>query len=135
MAVKYSSRNLHVQAKEAEQAGEASAAAKIYSQALKNDPMDDIAYNRLMVYYRRQKDYKMELKIIQTAIAAHLRHAQETGQQWLKKNKKTARTAKALVKSLGLVDRKGLPKLETRQLATWRKRMTVVRKRMKQTTA
>ncbi len=132
MAVKYSSHNLHVQAKEAEQAGETEEAAKIYSQALKNDPMDDIAYNRLMVYYRRQKDYKMELKIIQAAIAAHLRHAQETGQQWLKKNKKTARTAKALVKSLGLVDRRGLPKLETHQLATWRKRMTVVRKRMKQ---
>lgn len=132
MAVRYTSRNLHVRAKQAEQAGEPEEAVKLYNQALKNDPTDDLAYNRLMVYYRRKKDYKKELSIIQSAIASHLRHAQETGQQWLKKNKKTARTAKALVKSLGLIDKKGTPKLETRQIAAWRKRLTVVRKRLNQ---
>lgn len=132
MAVSYTSRNLHVRARQAEQAGEPEEAARLYTQALKNDPMDDLAYNRLMVYYRRKKDYKAELRIIQSAIASHIRHAQESGQQWLKKNKKTARMAKALVKSLGLVDRKGMPKLETRQLAAWRKRLAVVRKRLRQ---
>jgi len=132
MAVKYSSHNLHVRARQAEQAGEAEEAVSLYNQALKNDPMDDLAYNRLMVYYRKRKEYRKELKMIQVAIAAHVRHAQDTGNLWLKKNRKTARTAKALVKSLGLLDRKGIPKLETRQIAAWRKRMTVVRKRLKQ---
>lgn len=131
MAVRYSSRNLHVQAKEAEQAGEAGQAIELYQKALKKDPMDDLAYNRLMVNYRRGKQYRKELQIIQAAIAAHLKNAQETQQQWLKRNKKTARTAKALIKSLGLVDPKGLPKLETRQLNTWRRRLAVVRKRLK----
>ncbi|AXY74121.1 tetratricopeptide repeat protein [Paraflavitalea soli] len=135
MAVRYSSHNLHVRAKEAEQAGEPAQAVKLYTQALKNDPMDDISYNRLMVHYRRQKDYQKELKIIQAAIAAHLHHAQQTGEQWLKKNKQTARTARALVKSLGLVDRKGMPKLETRQIETWQKRMGIVRKRIRQSAA
>lgn len=132
MAIRYSSHNLHVKAKEAEQAGESDTAADLYRKALKADPMDDLAYNRLMVYFRRKKDYKKELQLIQAAIKAHLQHAQQNQQQWLKRNKKTARTAKALVKSLGLVDRTGAPRLETRQLNTWRKRMTVVRKRLKQ---
>jgi tetratricopeptide (TPR) repeat protein len=133
MAVRYSSRNLHVRAKQAEQGGNPDEAVKLYNQALKNNPADELAYNRLMVYYRRKKEYKKELAIIRSAIASQLRHAQESGLQWLKKNRKTARTAKALVKSLGLVDRKGMPKLETRQIAAWRKRLALVLKRLKQT--
>lgn len=64
------------------------------------------------------------------AIAAYARHAQESQQAWLRRHKKTARLAKALVKSLGLTDRKGIPVIENRQLATWRKRLQVVRKRL-----
>lgn len=131
MAVKYTSQNLHVRAREAEQAGETDTAEKLYKQALKNDPLDDLAWNRLMVTYRRRKDYKQEQQIIKAAIAAHVQHAQDDQAAWLKRNRKTARTAKALVKSLGLLDRKGMPKLETRQLEAWRKRLTLVNKRIK----
>ena len=130
MAIRYTSRNLHVQAKEAEQAGEADTAADLYRRALKADPLDDIAYNRLMVYYRRRKEYKKEQQLIQEAIASHLKQAHTAQTDWLKRNKKTARTAKALVKSLGLVDRKGIPKLETEILRKWRKRLAVVKKRL-----
>lgn len=130
MAPRYTSRNLHVQAREAEQAGEADTAADLYKQALKTDPLDDIAYNRLMVYHRRRKEYRKEKQLIEAAIAAHLKQAHTAQADWIRRNKKTARTAKALVKSLGLVDRKGAPKLETEILRKWRKRLTVVRKRL-----
>ncbi|MBO9633099.1 MAG: hypothetical protein J7578_08265, partial [Chitinophagaceae bacterium] len=83
MALRYSSQNLHVQAHEAEQAGERDTAAKIYQRAIRVDPMDDHAYNRLMVYYRRKKEYRKELQIIQTAIGAHLKHAHEEQMDWL----------------------------------------------------
>lgn len=132
MAVTFSSHNVHVQAKEAEQAGEIDQAIKLYQQAIKNQPLDDLAYNRLMVNYRKRKDYKKEEETINAAIASHLRSAKESQMTWLNSNKKTARTAKSLAKSLGFLDKKGTPKLETRQLATWRKRLTVVKKRLQQ---
>jgi hypothetical protein len=84
-----------------------------------------------MVYYRRQKEYRKEIQVINAAIAAHEQHAQDYQHVWLKRNKQTAQVAKALVKSLGLVDRKGKPVLENRQLRLWRKRLAVVKKRLK----
>lgn len=131
MATRYTSRNLHVRAKEAEKQGDTAEAVKYYYQALKNDPTDQLAYNRLMVYFRRRKEYRKELQVIQAAIASQQRHAMDAQQGWMRRNKKTARTAKALAKSLGLINQKGMPILETRQLATWRKRLNVVRQRLK----
>lgn len=131
MALRYSSHNIHVQAKEAEQAGETDAAIKLYLQAIKSNPLDDLAYNRLMVQLRKRKEYKEEIKVIKTAISSHQDEAREQQQQWLKRNKKTARTATALVKSLGMVDRKGLPNVETRQLSAWKKRLALIQKKTK----
>jgi tetratricopeptide (TPR) repeat protein len=132
MARQHSTRFLLFQARKAERAGELPEAVDLYNQIVKQDPEEDYAYNRLMVYYRRQKEYRKELQVIRSAIAAHEQHAADYQQAWIKRNKTTARVAKALVKSLGLVDRKGKPVLENRQLAVWKKRMTVVRKRLKQ---
>jgi len=131
MPARFTSRNLHARAKEAAQQGDAEEAVKYYYRALKNDPADAIAYNRLMVYYRRRKEYRKELQVIQAAIASQQRHALEYQQSWVRRNKKTARTAKALAKSLGLINQKGMPVVETLQLNTWRKRMNMVRKRLK----
>jgi tetratricopeptide (TPR) repeat protein len=131
MPTRYNSRNLHARAKQAEQEGDMAEAVKYYYQALKKDPADAIAYNRLMVYYRRRKEYRKELQVIQAAIASQQRYALDYQQTWVRRNKKTARTAKALAKSLGLINQKGMPVLETQQLNTWKKRMNIVRKRMK----
>jgi tetratricopeptide (TPR) repeat protein len=117
-------------ARRSEEIGGLSEAAEIYERIIKQAPMEAVAHNRLMVLTRREKDYRKELRIIQQAIAAHTRHAQENQQAWLRSHKKTARLAKALVKSLGLTDRKGLPVVENRQLANWRKRLQVVKKRL-----
>jgi tetratricopeptide (TPR) repeat protein len=130
MVIKYSNKYLLAKARVAEQEGRPEEAERLYTEAIKNDPLEVTAYHRLMVYYRRQKDYKQEQAIIQAAIAAHQRHAQERHQTWLQQNKQTARTARALVKSLGLVDKKGIPKVENLQLEAWRKRLQLVRKRL-----
>jgi predicted Zn-dependent protease len=131
MQIRYSNSYLLAKAKQAEQAGQADEAAQLYTELIKNKPVEAFAYNRLMVYYRRKKEYKKEQQLIKTAIAAYVHQAQESQEAWLKKNKLTARTAKALVKSLGLVDKKGSPIVENSQLTAWRKRLEVVRKRLK----
>ena len=130
MARQHSIPYLLGKARQAEQSGELSEAADLYERITKQAPMEAVAYNRLMVYYRRQKNYKKELQVIRQAIAAYARHAQESHDAWLRRHKRAARLAKALVKSLGLTDRKGIPVIENRQLATWRKRLQVVRKRL-----
>lgn len=117
-------------ARRAEQLGDIPEAAEIYERIAKQAPMETIVHNRLMVFHRREKNYRKELQVIQRAIAAYARHAQESQEAWLRRHKKTARLGKALVKSLGLTDRKGVPVLENRQVANWRKRLQVVKKRL-----
>lgn len=126
-------RDLHQLAEEAARVGDEKGAEKLYQQAARKYPMDDHAYRRLMVYYRKRREYGKELEVIQTAIRAHKDHESNIQQQWLRIHKDKARTAKALAKSLGLVDKKGLPKIQDAQVDAWEKRMAFVRKRFKAT--
>lgn len=130
MARKYPTAYLLSKAQATEEEGAGAAAAKLYHQVVKQDPVEARAYNRLMVYYRRQKNYRKEQEVIRQAIAGYQRHAEESQQNWLRTHQRTARLAKALVKSLGLVNRKGLASWESRQVAAWRKRLQVVKKRL-----
>jgi tetratricopeptide (TPR) repeat protein len=131
MAVRYSPRTLINQGLEAEESGDPGQAAKYYYSAIKQEPTAAVAYNRLMIYYRRKKDYKRELQVIRSAIAAQQERADNYRQKWLKKSRRSASVAKALLRSLGLVDKKGLPVLEDRQVVIWKKRLAVVNKRLK----
>lgn len=44
------------------------AAIDIYNQILKTDPLQTHTYDRLMILYRRKKDYKKELSLINSGI-------------------------------------------------------------------
>lgn len=104
---------------------------KYYLQATKRNPLDVLAYRRLMMYYRKQKDYDKESQLIQTAIDAHTNVVYQSYRQWLLKNRRHATTAKALIKSLGLLDRKGMPVVDDPQVDAWKKRLAIVKKRIK----
>jgi len=46
------------EAKAAEDSGETESAVELYEQALQQDKLNEYAYNRLMIIYRKSKDKK-----------------------------------------------------------------------------
>ncbi|HMK04572.1 MAG TPA: hypothetical protein VK489_10290 [Ferruginibacter sp.] len=98
-----------------------------YQNIIKKDSRDQKAYERLMVLYRQQKDYKKELHIINTAIKIF----EDLYTAPKNKDKKVNTISNRLNKSLGLVDKKGKPFFEQKPLSTWRKRREIVLKKIK----
>ena len=120
------------QAKALEADGEADEAIEIYQRVLKGDPLNETAIGRLLVLYRRQKEYKLELALLQSAISAYEAVQLEAQGAWRKKNQKAARISLALAKKLGIAGRKKEgPIYDDRLVTTWRKRKALVMKRLK----
>ena len=55
-------------AKEAEEENDSNKAVRFYEQNIREDYADKFAFERLMIIYRQQKDYKNELRVIKRAI-------------------------------------------------------------------
>jgi len=68
-----------------------------------------LAYNRVMILYRKQKMYKKELSAIKKAINAYEKDILKDQQAWKKINGHTAELSQNLARALGLMDDKGLP--------------------------
>jgi tetratricopeptide (TPR) repeat protein len=126
-----SNRLILVEAKEAESQGDNDRAVTLYQQAVKNDPLEEQAWQRLMVLHRKQKDYNGELKIINLALKAYETHSREVQQQWLQKNKKAAPLIKSLAKSLGLMNSNGVMIDHNPILDKWIHRKEWVKARLK----
>jgi tetratricopeptide (TPR) repeat protein len=131
---KTSNRLLLVSAKEAEALGDNPKAVALYQQAVSNDPLEEHAWQRLMVIHRKEKDYKSELKIINLALKSYETHTKEAQKQWLLKNKKAATLFKSLAKSLGLMDSKGTITNSNPILDKWNRRKEWVMARLKKRT-
>lgn len=126
-----SNRQLLVKAKDAESQGDAEMAIMLYQQAVKNNPREEHAWQRLMVLYRKQKDYAGELKVINLALKTYETHTLKTQQEWLRQNKKVATLFKSLAKSLGLMNSKDVMVNEDPVLDKWRHRKEWVTARLK----
>lgn len=111
--------------------GKTEDAIKSYSQVIRKDPLQSGAYNRLMILYRKLKDYKKELAVIKQAIGAYEKDIKDDQQTWKKANRKSARLSLSLAKSMGLLNDKGLPVYEDPQILAWRKRQETVQKKIK----
>ncbi len=83
-----------------------------------------------MIIYRKQKEYRKELSIINKAIKTHEDNLRQEQKQWVSANKKAARLSKNLATSLGLLTKKGLPVYEDKLVETWRKRKDLVAKKV-----
>src|SRR4051794_38167315 len=96
-------KEILTKARQAEDEGENVLAANYYRKVVMKDRVNEQGYDRLMVVYRKLRDYKKELDIINKAIAAF---------EKLYKPKTTARLKKVaeismkMAKSVGLVDKK-----------------------------
>ena len=86
---------------------------------IREHPGNTNGYNRLMILYRKQKEYKKELRLIDTAIRVFEEKFRKKQPRF---NKKVTSLSKALLKATGLADKKGNNIYEWGELAKWKKR-------------
>ena len=119
--------NLIKQAKEAEEENDIDSATALYEKAIKQKPVFELPYTRLMVIYRKGKEYQKEMNTIKKAL--------DVFTEVYDKKKEATNTAKvtsiskALLKSLGVksTDENFYPE----PIAKWLKRKAVVEKKLK----
>jgi tetratricopeptide (TPR) repeat protein len=127
MAEATTKKDLIAKAKEVEESQEFGQAAEIYEQVLKKDTLEDEAYDRLMIVYRKLKEYEKELAVIDRGIAAF----EEFYQSKVSKSKKVIEISNKLAKSFGLIDKKGNSTYDPEPIGKWKKRRLVVEMKMK----
>jgi tetratricopeptide (TPR) repeat protein len=120
-------KGMLIKAREGEEAGNIEEAISTYQKVIASDPVNEDAYERLMILYRKQKDYKKELGIIDKGLKAFekLYKPKTTGRL-----KKVAEISLKMAKSVGLVDKKGEATYEPEPIAKWKKRRLIVEKKM-----
>ena len=117
------------QAKEAEEEGEEERAAELYEKAVKQKPLLELPYNRLMVFYRKRKQYAKELKIIDKGLQVYT-DQYEKKKQPFKGAGKVAQLSKALLKSM-TVGKGAVENSYPEPIAKWLKRKEVVEQKIK----
>lgn len=113
---------------EHEEEGEWEEAATAYEKLLKRSPRNEKIFDRLMIMYRKLKNYKKELATIDNAIQA-FEIRQDTGRKPI--DKKISRISNALLKATGLMNKKGGNLYQPGPVARWEKRKETVMKRLK----
>ncbi len=106
-------------AKALEAEGKYEKASAEYEKLLKIFPKDQFIYERLMILYRKQKDYKKE----KATILAGIKVFSKLHQPAKSSNRKIASLSRALLKFTGLVDKNGNPVFEQQPIGKWKKRL------------
>ena len=113
------------EAKAAEDSGETESAVEFYEQALQQDKLNEYAYNRLMIIYRKSKDKKKELQIINSAIKAY----KDFYASKKRASKNITEISNKLNKSFGFTDKKGNTLYTPEPISTWQKRKELLEKK------
>ena len=95
---------------------------------IKYHPGNEKAHNRLMILYRKQGNYKQELKTINRAIKIFeelFRKRQPVV------NNRIRSLSRAIAKVTGLSDQKGNSLFQKGELTKWNKRKAIVMKKIK----
>ena len=88
-------------ARELEEAGRLTESTSVYQQVLDADPTDQQAVSRLLTLYRRLKEPKKELAIIQIALAAYAQKDKTAREKWVTAHPRAAKAGRAFLRSLG----------------------------------
>ncbi|HET9826695.1 MAG TPA: hypothetical protein VFP87_15250 [Chitinophagaceae bacterium] len=102
LALKVEQRNS--EARQAEQQDNLEKAVKLYEQNIREDYADEFAFERLMIIYRKQKEYKDELRVINRGIDLFQENLQEHLKQTLSRHidgKKLEQLSNAILKKTG----------------------------------
>lgn len=110
--------------------GDFKEAEKHYNIVLDKDSLNVTAYNRLMIIFRKLKEYRKELSIIDKAIKSYEAEAKSSIQE-RKLNSKIASLSRSLAKSLGLLTKSGMPVYINEDVERWAKRREIVKKKLK----
>lgn len=106
-------------------------AIKLYEQNINEDYADDFAFDRLMIIYRKQKQYKDELRVIKRGIDLFQENMKQHLRQSLGRHvdgKKVEQISNAIMKKSGLKkDEFHFPD----PIDKWMKRKLVVEKKLK----
>lgn len=103
-------------------------AAKKWEKIIRDHPTNAAAYDGLMKIYRKQKDLKKELGILNKAI----RVFDETfRKKQVAFDRKVVLISKKLLKATGLADKQGENIYRLGELARWSKRKALVERKIK----
>ncbi len=116
-----------IQEAEAEEKEDVATAIKEYEEAIKKNALAEKAYNRLMIVYRKEKNYKKELRIITAGIKAF----ESFYKSKKSRSKKIEDISQKLNRSFGFTDKKGNNLYDPEPIARWKKRKEVVEKKIK----
>ncbi|MBV4355844.1 tetratricopeptide repeat protein [Pinibacter aurantiacus] len=131
MSLSIAHSNLLRKANEIERQGDLNNAEKLYLKVLEKDPYTIEAYKRLMVIFRKQKEYSKELQVINRAVKALDEQVQTQKQRWMQKHKKIASASLALAKKMGIANKAGKMIIDSPLMLQWAKRKELVKKRIK----
>ena len=84
-----------------EQAGDLPEAAAVYQKAVDHDGGDQEAVGRLLVVYRKLKEYGKELTVIKEALSALERRDKALQEKWIQAHPKAAGVGRAMFRKLG----------------------------------
>lgn len=108
----------------------------LYLQQTKTGITDPLPYDRLMIYYRKQKEYKKELQLINRALKVFGDQIKRQGNQLFsvaKSRTTVKKLSEKFSKLSGLIDKKGNPNFLPEPLARWTKRKHTVEQKIKKT--
>ena len=106
----------------------------LYQQQAKAGAIDPFPYDRLMIYYRKQKEYKKELQLINRALKVFGDHFKKQTSAVLQTAKSQAlikKLSEKISRSSGLIDKKGKPNYVPEPLLRWMKRKETVEGKLK----
>lgn len=119
---------------EAEKNGQLATAIGLYEQNTREGRPDPHAFQRLMILYRKNKNYEKELQVINRGIKVfqqqHLDRLNRA-QAGRKNRKEIARLSTDLLKKMGVPAGKADTLFQPEPVATWMKRKQMVEKLMK----
>jgi hypothetical protein len=95
----------NAEAQQAEKNNNLTRAIRLYEQNIKEDYADEVAFNRLMVIYRKQKDYIDELRVINRGIDVFRSTMEKHLERSLHRRgnlEKVAQLSKAIMKKSGV---------------------------------
>ena len=117
------------QAKMAEKAGNIEEATSLYEKVIKQRPLMEQPYNRLMINYRKNKKFKEELRVIDKALDVFIGHYEKKKAAFIMPDK-VARLSKAILKALN-TDAKPFETSHPQPIQKWLTRKKVVEKKLK----
>lgn len=106
----------------------------LYEQQTKSGVIDPFPYDRLMIYYRKRKEYKKELQLINHGLKVfgdHFKKQKDRVFETARSRASVKKLSDKISKLAGLSDKKGNPDYLPEPLARWTKRKQTVQQKLK----